>query len=134
MNPTRLEKKRCDDFHLDRDLSLARTPELKTKLLRALTSNDALTVHLAEAPPLDLPMVQVLCAAHRTAHRLNKRLQLALPLPAKDVLALQQMGLAGEPGCTAGAGGCLWGSPLGRPEPAGKTTDQSFNRKEKKGL
>lgn len=81
---------------------------LREALLQALADHAGLKVHLEQEPPFDLALAQLLCAAHRSAARSGKALQLAAPWSAAALQALERMGLRGAADCPVGD--CLWGS------------------------
>ncbi|MBI5639100.1 MAG: STAS domain-containing protein [Nitrospirae bacterium] len=62
---------------LDGDLTISRADELRTALMKSLDSVDHLVINLDGFTELDLSCFQLLCSAHRTIARQNKRLTLA---------------------------------------------------------
>lgn len=90
-------------------LTLPYISELRDALLRSVRSADDIVIDLREVTDLDVSGLQVMCAAHKSAIRLGKRLSLAVP-PAAVMDLAGSAGYARQASCISGADGrCLWG-------------------------
>lgn len=93
---------------LDGSLTIEDADALKTALVDALRTAEALEIDLSGVADVSLCCLQVLCSAHRTAHREAKTL--ALRNPGEEFLqSLRETGYRRHKGCeTAGDQDCLW--------------------------
>ncbi len=91
-------------------LTLPYINEIRDTLLRAVQQADDIAIDMRAVTDLDVSGFQVLCAAHKSAIRLGKRLSLA---GAPGAVVMEIAGRAGyirQSSCTGGADGrCLWG-------------------------
>lgn len=87
------------------DATIARAAEMRGALQAGLAGPGGVRVDLAGVERADVTLLQLLCAAHRTATASGARLQLAGPLPPAVSRAAEAAGLLRARGC---AEGCLW--------------------------
>lgn len=91
------------------DLGVRRVAELKAQLQGALSAATQVSITIAADAECDLTLMQLLCAAHRTAAGQNKSLQLCGEVPAQFSLILNLAGFSRHIGCIRDrAGDCLW--------------------------
>jgi ABC-type transporter Mla MlaB component len=93
------------------DLTHQQMQELRTSFIKMLINVDEVAVDLQNIVRADLPLLQLLCSAHRSATRLNKRFTFAGAWP--DILE-KTAGSAGylrQTGCSHDTDRtCLWTS------------------------
>ncbi len=87
------------------ELTYDRAAELKEALLKALSSSGRVELDLTHVSRTDTSILQILCAAHREAVALEKRLCWAGTLSSEVGNAMQAAGFPRHAGC---ANGCLW--------------------------
>lgn len=110
-------------LRLEGDLTVETTAELKGVLLDALEHSGDLLVDARGAQKVDIASLQLLCAAHRTAISLGKKMVLA---HHDEVLAaaVQEAGYLRQRACLLSSGErvCLWlPPPPGEAIPASAT-------------
>lgn len=66
---------------LSGDLTIQNAEQMRSKLLESMQNIEHLTVRIDGATDVDLVCLQLLCAAHKTATRLEVRLDLDKELP-----------------------------------------------------
>lgn len=91
------------------DVTQQQMHELRTSLIAMLLKFDEVAFALESVARVELPLIQLLCSAHRSATRLNKRFTFAGALP--DILE-KTAGSAGylrQAGCSLDKDStCLW--------------------------
>jgi anti-anti-sigma regulatory factor len=85
----------------DGDVTQQQVHELRASFIKMLIDVDEVALNLQSVSRADLPLIQLLCSAHRSAARLNKRFTVAGARP--DVLEKT----AGSAGYLRQAGCCL---------------------------
>lgn len=94
---------------LQGDLGIQRAGELHQGLLKALDQTQWLELDLSEARDVGLCCLQLLCAAHRSARRLGKRLTLAPGISPDFRKAVERSGYPRQWGCEGQEDAdCLW--------------------------
>ena len=95
----------------DGDVTQQQMHELRTSIIKMLINVDEVAVDLQNVARAGLPLLQLLCSAHRSATRLNKRFTFAGAWP--DILE-RTAGSAGflhQTGCSLDKDRtCLWAS------------------------
>ena len=90
-------------------LSLRVASDIRNQLIQALEDADTVNVLLKDTEDIDLSVVQIFCAAHRSAMLKNKTLILQNKLPDAFVQTINDAGLNGHIGCSAvEREGCVW--------------------------
>lgn len=84
---------------LSGDLVLRHIARLKGEILTALEENDHLLLDLSAAKVVDLPFLQLLCSAHRSAVQRNKSLGLTGEIPDDFRRKLDAAGFLRHVGC-----------------------------------
>lgn len=91
------------------DLTVQRVSALKEELLQAISQLDCLEINLANATQVDISVLQLLCAGHRSAVSLRKTLRLAGTEPDCFDSALADAGFERHVGCKLDCDeSCLW--------------------------
>jgi anti-anti-sigma regulatory factor len=91
------------------DLTVRRIAELKAEVQQALASAAHVSIDIAAGAESDLTMLQLLCAAHRTANRQGKTLQLCDEIPEQFRMIMNLAGFSRHIGCARDQSGCcLW--------------------------
>lgn len=91
------------------DLTVRRIAELKTQVQQALAAATHVCIELADDAECDMTLLQLLCAAHRTASRQDKALQLCGEIPPQFKMVMNLAGFSRHVGCTFDTGeSCLW--------------------------
>lgn len=118
-----------NEIHWSGDLTIRRIAELKGEVLEALRHGDVLICIDAEAQ-FDLSFLQLLCAAHRTAQREGKSLQLHPDLPASFGELLKSAGFFRHVGCSEDKDdSCIWKTIcLSPPRQGAGTTEGEMGR------
>lgn len=94
---------------LSGDLTIRHADELRTALIKAIISTDELTIDCSGAGSVDLAFLQLLCSAHRTFTRLNKRVSLTECRPEVLQIAVREAGFVRSRGCSLDRqNSCLW--------------------------
>lgn len=99
---------------LDGDLTLQNAESLRKAFLKALVESDNVSLVFKNVRNVDLSCLQLLCSAHRSAARLQKRLAIegAVPKALKD--AADEAGYCRLKGCKLDRDeSCLWISVAG---------------------
>ena len=97
------------DLVLSGSLSLRSASDIRKQLLVALDEADTVKLLLQDVEDVDLSLVQIICAAHRSAVSNNKVLLLQDKLPDAFVQIIEDAGLNGHIGCsTDDRGCCVW--------------------------
>jgi ABC-type transporter Mla MlaB component len=102
--------KKAGTLTADGSLTVQRMGEMKTALIRALDEVDTVELHFDEVTEVDLSCLQLLCSAHRTSAKKNKRVILARDCADSFQKALKDSGYTRREGCRSTADGrhCLW--------------------------
>jgi len=99
----------------DGDVTQQQVHELRTSFITMLLNVDEVALELQRVTHADLPLIQLLCSAHRSATRLNKRFAFAGARP--DILE-KIAGSAGylrQAGCSLDKDStCLWTAQYNR--------------------
>jgi anti-anti-sigma regulatory factor len=91
------------------NLTITYAQRLKDMLEGLLKEKERIVVSLNEVSDIDIPTLQILCAAHKSSVRLNKELTLEGELSDAVNHAVITTGFQREKACTqAGNGSCLW--------------------------
>jgi len=93
----------------DGDVSRQELHELRSSFIKTLINDDEVAVDLQQVAKADLPLIQLLCSAHRSAARLNKRFRFTGTRP--DILerAAGSAGYLRQAGCNLDKDStCLW--------------------------
>jgi anti-anti-sigma regulatory factor len=89
--------------------------ELRASFIKMLINVDEVALDLQRVTSADLPLIQLLCSAHRSAARLNKRFTFAGARP--DILekTAESAGYLRHVGCSLDTDRtCLWTAPYDR--------------------
>jgi len=101
--------KKSVELALDGDLTIQSIAELKTQLGEALDGTKSLVLNLKNVGRVDLTFLQLLCSAHRTAHRSGKLMQLIEVPEAVDSAVLTAGFVRENMACGQEcADSCLW--------------------------
>jgi ABC-type transporter Mla MlaB component len=91
------------------DLTVRRIAELKAQVQQALATATQVAIAIAPDAECDLTTLQLLCAAHRTASRQAKTLQLCGEIPEQFKMIMNLAGFSRHVGCVRDPSGCcLW--------------------------
>lgn len=91
------------------DLTIRRIGELKAQVVQALAAATQVSIDIAADAECDLALLQLLCAAHRTASRQGKTLQVGGELSEQFQMVLNLAGFSRHIGCALDVcGSCLW--------------------------
>lgn len=91
------------------DLTVRRIAELKAQVQQALATATRVAIAIAPESECDLTILQLLCAAHRTASRQAKSLQLCGEIPEQFKMIMHLAGFSRHVGCARDpSGSCLW--------------------------
>ncbi len=94
---------------LDGNLTLAQAEELRMLLIKAVINVDQVTLEFGNVHEVDLSCLQLLCSAHRSAVRMNKRVAFAGRRPEAFNKVVRDAGYARSTGCHLDCfGSCLW--------------------------
>ena len=100
------------------DLTVRRIAELKTQVQQALATATQVSIAIAPESECDLTVMQLLCAAHRTAIRQGKTLQLCGEIPEQFKMIMNLAGFSRHIGCARDESGCcLWPLVHGQEKP-----------------
>jgi anti-anti-sigma regulatory factor len=111
MNLTFLEQQsgKQGNLTLDGDLTVNRAEELRMLLIKALIDADQVRVEFGPVTGVDLSCLQLLCSAHRSAGRMQRRLSLSGDWPEPFKQTVEQAGYARHTGCRLDSDhSCLW--------------------------
>lgn len=93
----------------DGELTLANADEMRSALIKALVNADTVTLNFDKATRADLSCFQLLCSAHRTSTRLNKRIAFSGRLPETVSRMAAAAGFSRCRGCDLDRQkSCLW--------------------------
>ena len=96
---------------LSGSLSLRAASEIRKQLLHALDEADTIKLLLQDVEDIDLSLVQIVCAVHRSAIQKNKSLIMQDNLPDEFIQIIEDAGLDGHIGCSSGGRDCcVWRS------------------------
>lgn len=91
------------------DLTVRRIAELKEQVQQALVTATQVSIAIAPESECDMTTLQLLCAAHRTASRQAKTLQLSGEVPEQFKMIVNLAGFSRHVGCVRDPSGCcLW--------------------------
>lgn len=95
---------------LQGDLTIRSATEIKALLIKALVESDQVSVNFDGVSEVDVTCLQLLCSAHRSATRLNKRfLFTGVNRPDAFLALVEAAGFARSMGCSLDCGkSCLW--------------------------
>lgn len=94
---------------LSGSLSLRTAGEIRNELLQAFDEADTVKVLFQDVEDMDLSLLQIFCAAHRSAIQRNKALIMQDRLPEVFVQIVKDAGLNGHIGCSSEEReGCIW--------------------------
>jgi anti-anti-sigma regulatory factor len=90
-------------------LTLKHADEIRASLIKALIDAGHVEIDIGNVIETDLSCVQLLCSAHRTSLKLNKRLNFIGRLPKHFREAAEAAGYSRSSGCTKDCEqSCLW--------------------------
>lgn len=96
-------------IHCDGELTVDRAEELRSVLIKALIDADRVELDMENVTAVDLSCLQLLCSAHQSAVRMNKRLALRHGRPDVFNRAADAAGYLRRAGCRLGSEKtCLW--------------------------
>ena len=91
------------------DLTVRRIAELKAQVQQALAAATQVFIAISADAECDMTVMQLLCAAHRTASRQGKALQLCGEIPEQFKMIMGLAGFSRHIGCARDQSGCcLW--------------------------
>jgi ABC-type transporter Mla MlaB component len=91
------------------DLTIRRITELKEQMQKALAVATQVSIAIAAEAECDLTVLQLLCAAHRTASRQGKILMLYGEIPEQFKMIMKLAGFSRHIGCARDQSGCcVW--------------------------
>ena len=91
------------------DLTIRRIAELKGQVEQALATATDISIAIAADAESDMTILQLLCAAHRTAARQGKSLQLCGEIPEQFRMVMNLAGFSRHIGCARDKSGCcMW--------------------------
>jgi len=91
------------------DLTIRRIAELKMQLQGALAAATSVSIRIAPDAICDVTVFQLLCAAHRTASRQGKTLEVFDEFPEQFKAIMSMAGFSRHIGCALDVcGTCLW--------------------------
>ncbi len=90
------------------ELTIQCAGELKDSLIKSQEAVESLLLNLEGVEGADIPCLQLLCSAHRTAVRANKRLSFTGAIPLSFRQTVRDAGYAKGACRTDGDGSCLW--------------------------
>ena len=93
----------------DGELTLRHANEIRAAFIKALIDADHVEIDVRNVTEADLSCLQLLCSAHRTSLKLNKRLNFVGSLPRHFIEAVEAAGYSRSSGCTKDCEqSCLW--------------------------
>ncbi len=108
--------KQSIDITLAGALTVHRAGEMKKALLQSILDADDVSVRFDQVQEADLSCFQMLCSAHRSAVRFNKRLHFSGELPRLFIEAAEAAGFSRLKGCKLDCEqSCLWMTVAGVP-------------------
>lgn len=91
------------------DLTIRRIAELKEQVEQALATATHIYIKIGADAKSDMTVLQLLCAAHRTAARQGKSLQLCGEIPEQFRVVMNLAGFSRHIGCARDKTGCcMW--------------------------
>ncbi|HMK44855.1 MAG TPA: STAS domain-containing protein [Dissulfurispiraceae bacterium] len=91
------------------NLTVQHAAVLKNLLMRGLESSSRVVLSFEHVEEVDLSCMQLICAAHRTAVRMQKSVYLSGNVPEIFRQAIQDSGFKRHVGCSFDAGNsCAW--------------------------
>lgn len=91
------------------DLTIRRIAELKGQVEEALATASHIYIEIGADAESDMTVLQLLCAAHRTAARQEKSLQLCGEIPEQFKMVMNLAGFSRHIGCARDKTGCcMW--------------------------
>lgn len=91
------------------ELTLPHAEELRGVLVKALAETDDVSIAMEDVQDVDLSCLQLLCSAHRSAVRFQKRMVFSGELPRIFSDAVEAAGFARIAGCKLDCDhSCLW--------------------------
>ena len=94
---------------LSGSLSLSAAGEIRKQLLQALDEADTIKLLLQNVEDMDLSLIQIICAFHRSVIQQNKTLIMQDSLPDEFIQIIEDAGLNGHIGCSSdGRDSCVW--------------------------
>jgi len=97
------------------DVTRQQVHELRTSFITMLINVEEVALDLQSVTHADLPLLQLLCSAHRSATRLNKRLTLAGARPGSLEKTAGSAGYLRQAGCNLDKDStCLWTAQYNR--------------------
>ena len=94
---------------LSGDVTVEHADEMRSALIKALIDNGTVTLAFGSLTRVDLSCLQLLCSAHRSAVRLNKRLAFSGSWPELFKQCVEDAGYARYSGCHRDMDhSCLW--------------------------
>ena len=91
------------------DLTIRRIAELKVQVQGALQAAANVAIEMAPDAVCDMALLQLLCAAHRTASRHGKTLKICGDIPEQFKTIMNMAGFSRHIGCAKDKSGCcLW--------------------------
>jgi len=97
------------DVTLSGELNILDAEELKKAFMDALGTCSSVLIHVKDVLDIDLPSIQILCSAHKTALNLSKTLALSDDVPAVIRRTFISTGFFRHIGCSLDKNNtCLW--------------------------
>jgi ABC-type transporter Mla MlaB component len=94
---------------LDGDITVNTAEELRTHLIKAMINVEELSVEFGNIGDIDLSCLQLLCSAHRSAVRMNKRVTVSGAWPDRFRKTVRDAGFERNVGCSLDScNSCLW--------------------------
>jgi len=91
------------------DMTLLQAAQVRERLQQGLSAADTLEVAFSDVDNVDLSLIQILCAAHRSARKAGKSISLPGTLPDDLVRLIDDGGFHGHIGCALdGRVACVW--------------------------
>ncbi len=99
---------------LSGDVTLENADEMRSALIKALIDNGSVSLAFDSLTRVDLSCLQLLCSAHRSAARMNKRLAFSGTWPELFKQCVEDAGYARYSGCHRDMDhSCLWNARSG---------------------
>lgn len=96
-------------LHWSGDLTVRRIAEIKTQVQKTLAAATDVSIEIGAEAECDMTVLQLLCAAHRTASRQGKTLRLCGEIPVQFKMIMDLGGFSRHIGCARDQSGCcLW--------------------------
>jgi len=87
--------------------------EILHTLRNAISDSTRLCLDLSAVSEIDLAGLQLICAAHRSAHEVGANLELSAPLPEHIVTLTHQSGFPRQTSCLPCCHSfCMWNEPV----------------------